>query len=138
MKTVVIDTNALLSFVTDRAPAQQEVVSEVFEQAACTRCRILCHQHVLSEFVYVLEKVYGHSKASIHDMISDFLAMPGIEIRHEIDFHVLLNLWPNSIADFGDAVIATLWTAAPKATIVTFDKKFRKELTKIGANVHRP
>mgnify|MGYP001142137897 CR=1 FL=1 len=33
MKTYIIDTNALLSFVTDRNPKQQEKISLLFEQA---------------------------------------------------------------------------------------------------------
>jgi len=34
MKKVVIDTNALIPFVTDRNPAQQENITAVFEDAA--------------------------------------------------------------------------------------------------------
>jgi predicted nucleic-acid-binding protein len=136
MKTFIIDTNALLSFVTDRNPKQQEKVSELFEMAADSKCIILCHQQVILEFVYVLEKIYQHSKASINQMISDFISMPGIEIRDEVNYKALLDDWPNSISDFGDAVIANLWKSNRRATIVTFDKKFIKELDQIGATVH--
>lgn len=58
MKKVVIDTNALISFVTDRNPAQQENIAAVFEDAARLKVIILCPQNVLTEFVYVLEKIY--------------------------------------------------------------------------------
>lgn len=136
MKTYIIDTNALLSFVTDRNPEQQEVVSTLFELAASSKCKILCHLHVIAEFVYVLEKVYHHSKVAINQMIVDFMAMPGIEIRDEINFKVLLDYWPNSIADFGDAVVATLWKSNSEASMVTFDKKFIKELQQLGASIH--
>ena len=34
MKKYIIDTNALISFVTDRNPAQQRRIGEIFEGAA--------------------------------------------------------------------------------------------------------
>ena len=136
MKTYIIDTNALLSFVTDRNPEQQEKVAEVFNRAARIKCRIRCHQHVLTEFVCVLDKVYNHAKSSINQMIKDLISMPGIKIDHEIDFKVLLGYWPNSISDFGDAVVATQWKMNRQASVVTFDKQFIKELKNISAKIH--
>lgn len=136
MKEFIIDTNALLSFVTDRNHKQQEKISELFEMAARSKCIILCPQNVISEFVYVLEKIYQHSKPSINRMVGDFISMPGIEIRDEIDYKVLLDDWPNSISDFGDAIVASLWKSNRKAFIMTFDKKFIRELETIGAKIH--
>jgi len=135
MNTFIIDTNVLLSFVTDRNPKQQEKVSTLFEMAAGSRCIILCHQHVISEFVYVLEKIYHHSKVSVNRMITDFISMPGIEVRDEINYKVLLDDWPGSFSDFGDAIVATLWKSNHQASVVTFDKKFIKELEQVGATL---
>lgn len=137
MKTLIIDTNALLSFVTDRNPKQQEIVSPLFEMAAGSECILLCHQNVISEFVYVLEKVYRNSKTSINRMVSDFISMPGIEVRDEVNYKVLLNYWPDSISDFGDAIVATLWESNRRASIVTFDRKFIKELEQLGTTVYK-
>lgn len=136
MKTFIIDTNALLSFVTDRNLKQQEKVSVLFEMAAASKCIILCHQHVISEFVYVLEKIYQRSRESINRMIADLISMPGIEIRDEVNYKALLDFWPDSISDFGDAVVTCLWKSNRQAAIVTFDKKFIKELEQINAKVH--
>jgi len=46
-----------------------------------------------------------------------------------------MDYWPNSISDFGYAVIATQWRMNRKALVVTFDKRFIKELKKIRAKV---
>ena len=59
MRTLVIDTNALISFVTDRNPVQQEKIAVIFDEAARLKIAILCPQNVLTEFVYVLEKIYN-------------------------------------------------------------------------------
>ena len=61
--------------------------------------------------------------------------MPGIEVRDEINYKVLLDDWPGSFSDFGDAIVATLWKSNHQASVVTFDKKFIKELEQVGATL---
>ena len=93
MKRYVIDTNALISFVTDRNPEQQQKVASLFESAAHLKVAILCHQHVLNEFIYVMDRVYGVAKDEINRMIGDLIAMPGIEVVHDFDFKTVLSCW---------------------------------------------
>jgi predicted nucleic-acid-binding protein len=133
VKTFIIDTNALLSFVTDRNLDQQAKMAELFEQAARLEIKILIHSHVITEFVYVLDKVYRQDKLMISHMIKDLIDMPGIYVTHDIDFKILLRYWPSTISDFGDGVVASLWEKHRDASVVTFDKRFIKELKKIGA-----
>ena len=132
MKKYIIDTNALVSFVTDRNPAQQEIVAPLFETASRLKCILVCHQFVLTEFVFVMDKVYGTPKETINSMLRDFVAMPGVEVCQQTDFSVLLSLWPAKIADFGDALIAATGKAMKGTTIVTFDVKFKSGLKKLG------
>ncbi|MGX9727969.1 MAG: hypothetical protein ACTFAK_11805 [Candidatus Electronema sp. VV] len=73
MKKVIIDTNCLLSFVTDRNLAQQEKFSKLFQEAAQLKAVILCPHHVISEFVFVLSSVYGTSAEKIHAILSDLV-----------------------------------------------------------------
>ena len=48
----IIDTNCLLSFVTDRNPIQNECMAAVFERAAKLEEEILVISNVITEFVY--------------------------------------------------------------------------------------
>ena len=132
MKTYIIDTNALISFVTDRNPEQQAIVAPLFAAASHLKCTLVCHQFVLTEFVFVMDKVYGTSKETINSILRDFIAMPGVEIRQQTDLNLLLSLWPSKIMDFGDALIATTGKAIKGATIVTFDVKFKSALKSLG------
>lgn len=132
MKKYIIDTNALISFVTDRNPAQQEIVAPLFEAASRLKCTLVCHQFVLTEFVFVMDKVYNTQKDTINNMLQEFIAMPGVELFQSTDFSTLLSLWPNNIADFGDAMVATTAKTAKGSTIVTFDLKFKATLKKLG------
>jgi predicted nucleic-acid-binding protein len=134
VKKYIIDTNALISFVTDRNPDQQQKIAPLFESAAHLKALILCHQYVLTEFIYVMDRVYHVPKDEIGRMIADFVDMPGIEVIHEIDFNTVLSCWPDPIPDFGDAVIASVGKITRRSTIVTFDRKFTNNLKSLGLN----
>jgi predicted nucleic-acid-binding protein len=132
VKRYIIDTNALISFVTDRNPAQQEIVTPLFEAASRLKCTLVCHQFILTEFVFVMDKVYGTPKETINSMLRDFISMPGVEVYQHTDFSAVLSFWPSKIADFGDALIAATGKAMKGAIIVTFDVKFKSALKKLG------
>jgi len=80
VRRYVIDTNALISFVTDRNLEQQQKIAPLFESAAHMKAVIFCHQHVLTEFIYVLDRIYQVPKDEIGRMIKDLIEMPGIEV----------------------------------------------------------
>ena len=132
MKKYILDTNALISFVTDRNQAQQAIVTPIFEAASRLKCTLICHQFVLTEFVFVMEKVYGTPKTTISAMLKDLIAMPGVELHQETNFNVLLSFWTAPIADFGDALIAATAKALKGAIVVTFDEKFKSGLKTLG------
>lgn len=132
MTTYVIDTNALISFVTDRNIDQQNRIKEIFESAALLKCRVLCPQNVITEFVYVMEKGYGIEPSRIRTMISDFLEMTGVQVIHDLDYKMLFTFWPEPVSDFADAIIAATARAHKSALIATFDKKLITALKKLG------
>jgi len=129
MKQYVIDTNALLSFVTDRNTAQQAVMAGIFEQVAAAQATLLCPQNVITEFVYVMDAVYRQPKTSIKSIAADFIAMPGVRIVDETDFKEVFSLWPEAIDDFGDAMVAICARSTKGATVITFDRQFMRKLT---------
>lgn len=135
MKRVIIDTNGLISFVTDRNPKQQQKIAQLFADAATLKKIILCNHHVLSEFVYVLSSVYSVPLKNIHSMLTDFLAMPGIELVTNVNINTILSYWPDHIQDYGDAVVAAQCKNSPTTTVTTFDRKFRNELATLGLPV---
>jgi len=132
VKKHIIDTNALISFVTDRNPAQQAKIASLFDSAAHLKIRVLCPQNVLTEFVYVMDAVYHIGKVEIRDIISDFIKLPGVDIVHQINLKTLCTLWPEKVPDYGDAIIAVLCKDTKGASVATFDRKFRAKLKKLG------
>ena len=136
MKKIIIDTNALISFVTDRNVRQQDRIAELFDIAARLKLLILCHQNVITEFVYVMDKIYQVPANSINSMVMDLINMPGIEIVHAIKMKTLLSYWPEHFYDYGDAVIASLCKNIKGSSVATFDRKFGNRLKKVGLKDH--
>lgn len=136
MKKYIIDTNVLISFVTDRNLTQQEAVAPLFSAASRLKCTLVCHQFVLTEFVFVMDTVYHTPKETINAMVRDFIAMPGVVLLQETDFSVMLALWPATITDFGDALLAAAGKGCKGAAIVTFDEKFKSALKRLGLAVY--
>ncbi len=128
MKYYIVDTNALLSFVTDRNTAQQAVMAGIFEQVAAAQATMLCPQNVIAEFVYVMDTVYHQQKASIRSLVADFIAMPGITIIDKTDFAEVFSLWPEAFDDFGDAIVAVCARSTKRASVITFDRHFIRKL----------
>ena len=135
MKKYIIGTNALISFLTDRNPDQQERITAIFEESAVLKAQVFCPQNVLTELVYVMEKVYGVSKGDINGILRDFIDTPGINLVHEIDVPALLGMWPAKILDYGDAIVAATSKNIPGSVVATFDRRFRVSLKKIGVPV---
>ena len=136
MRKVIIDTNTLVSFVTDRNTNQQKKSAELFEEASRLKLMILCHQNVVTEFVYVMEKIYKIRKEKIKEIISDFVLMPGIELVHEIDIKKVLQFWPTSVPDFGDALLAALCKTSKNSSSATFDRKFQNALKALSHPIY--
>lgn len=132
MKNVIIDTNTLISFVTDRNLDQQQKVAGLFEQASRLKSSVVCHQNVVAEFVYVMDKLYCVEKEKIGNMLTDFLKMPGVSLSTVFDSRTVFELWPNKVADFGDAIVASLYKSYRKASIATFDVRFKKALKRLS------
>ena len=106
MKKIIIDTNVLISFLTDRNLTQQEKAATLFSEAANLKKEIIFHQEVISEFVYVMQSVYKIDKNRIQKILQDLAEMPGVVITSDLKFEIVLKLWPKYISDYGDAVVA--------------------------------
>lgn len=132
MKRVVIDTNFLISFVTDRNKEQQEQAALLFDAAQRSRLVILCHQNVVTEFVYVLNRIYKVESPAINTMLHELLSTPGIEVINDLDHLKLLDIWPAKCADYGDAVLLAYCKATKDAVLATFDQKLIKAAQGIG------
>ena len=132
---MLVDTNVLISFLTDREPEQQALANELFEAAALGRLSVVLHQAVLSESVYALRSLYRLEDALIRSHLQKLLALPGVSPHDELAWPLLLDLWPDSLGDFADAALAAVALQQRSFRIATFDRKFLRGLRKLDLPV---
>ncbi len=137
MKKYLIDTNGLISFLTDRNIEQQKIISKYFIDASNLKCELIVLDIVIIELVYVLENVYNIKSNDIHTILKSLKDNPGIGLDSYFDFHEILKLWPDKIKDFGDTVISS-YAKKNKISILTFDNKLKKELNRLKIPVQIP
>lgn len=128
MRQVVVDTNVLVSFLTDRDASQQEQADQLFEAAADGRLALMLHQSVITELIYVLTRLYGLDGAEVAAALGDLLAMPGVVTVDEIVWPLVLDIWPETISGFADAILVAVSQAGRFETIATFDLKLAGSL----------
>jgi predicted nucleic-acid-binding protein len=137
LKKYALDTNTLISFVTDRDERQRARISPFFKKASLLGCELVVTDTVLSEFVYVLSHVYSVEETMIAEMIKALAAMPGISTDTQFDLDGILELWPGKIKDYGDAVLAH-YAGTRGIPVLSFDKKLISQLKKCGIAVDLP
>lgn len=138
MKSVVVDTNLLISFLTDRDAEQQTRAAELFQASGRGEARLILHQAVISELVYVLGNLYRVPSEEIAATIDDLLRTPGVCPVDEVSWPRVLELWPQRCKDFGDAVLATVAAEGRHDAVATFDQRFTRQLRKQGLSAWLP
>jgi predicted nucleic acid-binding protein len=131
MEQILIDTNAILSFLTDRNVQQKNSVLTLTERSLKGEIELILHQHVISEAIFTLLNVYHVGKKTIVEIVRDLLGHPGVRRKNELQWDDVSDLWSEVFPDVGDAIIAAA-ARHGSYSVFTFDKKFGKKLKTIG------
>jgi predicted nucleic acid-binding protein len=138
MKRIVIDTNVVISFLTDRDLRQQEIAARIFEDAASATLEVVLHQAVITEVVYVLQNLYKQAPAAVAATIRDLMDMPGVIVADEMPWSSLFEIWPGKIETYADAALAAVTASGGHEYLATFDRGFRKQLKRLGIRTYPP
>ena len=138
MTAILLDTNVLISFLTDRNKRQQESASALFETGARSEADLMVHQMVLSEMVYVLMNLYDMDSEAVAPILGELLDLPGIRPLDDLSWSTVLELWPERVPDFADACLAAAAKHGHLDSIATFDRQFVKRLHKEGIRSYWP
>lgn len=126
MTRYYIDTNCLISYVTDRNIEQQEKIAPFFDNAAVLKHQLIVIEHIITEFIYVCISVYRLVPVKVREMILALLHTPGIQLESGYSPAAVFHLWPDYVDTYADAVLAAA-AQVQKGTLLTFDKNLRKK-----------
>jgi predicted nucleic-acid-binding protein len=136
MKRIGLDTNVVVSFITDRDAAQQARAAEVFSAATAGEHVIVLHQAVILETVYVLHSAYGTPPKTVSAVMKDLLSLPGVIAADAVDWPAIWATWPRSMKDFGDACLTAVAKAGTFDLLATFDAAFSRRARKQGLEAY--
>ncbi|TGK02786.1 type II toxin-antitoxin system VapC family toxin [Leptospira langatensis] len=128
---LILDTNCFISFLNRRNQEQHEKMVSFWEKVSRLEYEVILTSHNVSEIVFVFKSIYSVEQKEINQLIQDLLANPGVSFEPAYYPDIILSLWPKSIKDYGDAVLAAA-SRILEVQIVTFDQEFSKSLKKLG------
>jgi len=125
MKTVGIDTNALLSFRLQREPTSNEV-KKLFEQSLENKTKLYIPFPVILEVEWVLRSYYKQNKEAILPFFEEMLLLGNVLTDYKEEIKFALNLYRNSNKiSFTDAIIVSI-VKSKGYDFLTFDRDLEK------------
>lgn len=123
MKTLFVDANVFLRYLTDDDREEADRVAAVLSRAAKGDVRLVTTELVLAEVIWVLESSYDLKNREIVPLIRGILATPGIEVVNGGLVGRALDIYQTDNVDFVDGYIAAVMEARGIREIVSFDRK---------------
>jgi predicted nucleic-acid-binding protein len=121
-REVILDTNALLRFITGDNIEKCQKVSDLIESNDC-----IVPIEVITEAVYNLEKFYMHPRRLIADEIKDFIAIKENFVVEEKVIRHGCNTFASTNLDFIDCLLIA-YAKVKGNPVFTFDNDLNKKL----------
>jgi len=133
MKSVAIDANVIVRYLTGDDPVQSPAATELFRAASAGRVNLIIPTAILQETVYVLETYYGGTPDTIAPKLLSLLSLNGVtcpDARWVLDG---IQWYRAKNADFGDALLCA-YARHHHCEVSTFDQELIKKFTEVIAS----
>ena len=121
----ILDTNLFIRYLHDGTPEEKGKFKDLIEDARRKETTFYVPFIVIIEMVYVLERVYGLSKARVREMVESVLTLP-VEVENLDVVLTALALYEEKNLKFGDALVLACARVRGIKPVYTFDRDFRK------------
>lgn len=118
-----LDTNVLLRYVVQDDERQAAAATRFVETKLSERNPGFVSLIVLVEFVWVLEKIYGHSESAVAATVKRLLQIESLVIEDRQDVFTAVSAVEDRRGAFVDALIAARGLTEGCAVTVTFDRR---------------
>ncbi len=121
MKRAFIDANVILRYLTNDPPEMAEAALRVFTAANRGELYLIVIPITVAEVVWVLESFYGHPKAEIVTIMTQFLHSDGLQVEDLDLLTGALHLYYEKNLDFADAMLAARMLKKGPPAVYSFD-----------------
>lgn len=120
----IVDTNVIIRLLR-KTDAQHAEAKAIVAEAQAAGQPLVLMDVILAETVFVLESIYGKSRAEISDVLAEILDHPGIaSTRPEILLEALVH-YRGTKLHYVDCYLVAVAKAAGRG-VATFDKELKK------------
>lgn len=119
---IALDTNVLVRAVVADEPDQARIAQAIFA-GLDDGARVFVCREVMVEFVWVLERAYGLSRAEIADAVTVLLESRGVVVEAADRVGLAASRYRAGGPGFSDQMIRLAAEVAGCATLTTFDRK---------------
>lgn len=124
MKTVFVDTNIFLRYLTSDDPAKYEKCRELFKKAVDGKIRLLTSDMVIAELIWTLQSFYKVPKAEVIEKISILTNTPNLDIPNSGIIAEALIVYSRKNIDYIDAYNAVFMRHHNTSDIYSYDGDF--------------
>lgn len=127
---VLLDTNALVRFLTGAPAEQAQRVHRLFERADADELELLTVPSVIAELLYVLIDYYELSRHEALDKVSGLCAIRVVTVEHESAVLEALAVASRHDVDFVDALLVQLGRDLGADRVFSFDRGMQQKLSR--------
>lgn len=135
---VVIDTNVVISLLTDRNEEQRARGKELLLRAETGDLVVVLPQFIVFEIAHVLRNLYAVPANTAASLIDDAMGLPGVVLITEYPWEQILDLWSARIPSIADAGIVAIALANRYDAVATFDQKLIRQMMNLGVASYWP
>ncbi len=127
---VLLDTNALVRFLTGAPSGQARRVRRLFQRADAGELELVTVPSVVAELLYVLIDYYQVPRAEALDKVTDLCATRVLTVEHEGAVLDALAVAAGHHIDFVDALLVKLGRGLEADRVFSFDRGMQQKLSR--------
>lgn len=124
MRSIAIDANVIVRFLTGDPPDMAQQALDLFTTAERGGLTLVLDDIVLAEVVWVLTSFYKHAVADVARTLQEFLAHEIVYAEDKALLFEALTLFAEHNVDFADALLAARMRHRGIVEIASFDNHF--------------
>ena len=123
-----MDTNTFIRYFTNDIPEHAEKIERLLHRAQIGEIKLVTHEVIVAEIVWVLESVYEMDKEQVYELVQAMLNTRNLEIPNKAVLRETIKVYKDKNIDFTDAYTVSYMRAKGFKKLCSFDKKHMKRI----------